>query len=98
MTLLQCKNVDDEAATVGKLITDLHKSGKYCWGDFAILYRLRNVSPPFEKLLKALSVPYAAVGKVSLTDREEVKDILVCAQFTLGGSYSYSLTSAHRRI
>lgn len=97
VTVLQCKNTDEESAVVAKLISDLHKTGKYRWGDIAILYRLRNVSPPFEKQLKNRSIPYTAVGKVSLTEREEIKDILVRkpAMFTMHSFLTYTLLPLH---
>jgi superfamily I DNA/RNA helicase len=47
------------------------------WGDMAVLFRIRNVASDFEKQLKELGIPFTAVGKVPLADREEVKDILV---------------------
>src|SRR5690349_16112210 len=73
----ECKTAEQEALVVVHQILEMQRSGKYRWGDIAILYRLRNIAPLFEAKLKEHSIPHANVSKLALTDRAEVKDVLV---------------------
>lgn len=74
--LVEAENEDDEARLFATLIQQMMATKGYSYHDFAILYRTNAQSLPFERTLRALSIPYQVVGGLRFYERKEVKDLL----------------------
>ncbi|MBQ7315097.1 MAG: UvrD-helicase domain-containing protein [Clostridia bacterium] len=51
-------------------------SGKWHYGDFAVLYRLNELARSLESTFAKRGIPYRVLGSQRFTDRKEIKDIL----------------------
>jgi DNA helicase-2/ATP-dependent DNA helicase PcrA len=66
----------EEADYVARDIVQGVRSGKYHYGDYAVLYRTNAQSRLFEERFIVSNIPYKIVGGVNFYSRKEVKDIL----------------------
>ncbi len=51
-------------------------SGKWHYGDFAVLYRINELARSLESTFAKRGIPYRVLGSQRFTDRKEIKDIL----------------------
>lgn len=72
----QAESEDDEAQWIANRIANLHRGGKYRWGDVAVFYRTNSQSRALEEALFRGGVPYRVIGGTRFYDRREVKDAL----------------------
>ncbi|OXB94878.1 hypothetical protein B9L23_08425 [Parageobacillus galactosidasius] len=73
--IVELENEYQEAAYIGAAMKQLVMSGKYQWGDFAILYRNGFQSAPFEQIFVHNFIPFKVFGGTSFFEREEIKDL-----------------------
>jgi DNA helicase II / ATP-dependent DNA helicase PcrA len=73
--VIELENEHQEAAYIGAVMKQLVMSGKYQWGDFAILYRNGFQSAPFEQIFVHNFIPFKVIGGNSFFEKEEIKDI-----------------------
>jgi DNA helicase II / ATP-dependent DNA helicase PcrA len=73
--IVELENEYQEAAYIGAAMKQLVMSGKYQWGDFAILYRNGFQSAPFEQIFVHNFIPFKVIGGTSFFEREEIKDL-----------------------
>ncbi len=66
----------EEADYVARDILSGTKSGKYHYGDYAVLYRTNAQSRLFEERFITSNIPYKIVGGVNFYARKEIKDLL----------------------
>lgn len=69
-------NPEIEAETVANRIHALRRQYKYDWEDFAVLYRINNLSKSVEMAMRSAGIPYRIVGGFSFFDRREIKTAL----------------------
>lgn len=65
-----------EADFVARKIQDLILEKGYCFGDFAIFYRVNAQSRVIEDQLRINGIPYVIVGGLRFYERKEIKDII----------------------
>lgn len=68
--------VENEADEVAKEIEKLVKSGKYDFGDFAILVRANDHAEPFGRALLRHNLPYQFLGPGRLFRQPEIVDLI----------------------
>ena len=66
----------EEADYVARDILSGTKSGRYHYGDYAVLYRTNAQSRLFEDRFITSNIPYKIVGGVNFYARKEIKDLL----------------------
>ena len=66
----------EEADYVARDILSGTKSGRYHYGDYAVLYRTNAQSRLFEERFITSNIPYKIVGGVNFYARKEIKDLL----------------------
>ncbi len=66
----------EEADYIARDIQRKVQSGKYKYGDCAILYRTNAQSRLFEEQFVVKSIPYKIIGGVNFYARKEIKDLL----------------------
>ena len=66
----------EEADYVARDILSGTKSGRYHYGDYAVLYRTNAQSRLFEERFIISNIPYKIVGGVNFYARKEIKDLL----------------------
>ena len=54
----------------------LIRSGKFTYGDMAVLYRTNTQSRVFEEMLIKSGISYSMVGGVKFYDRKEIRDVM----------------------
>lgn len=87
------KSKDDrlEAKNIAKEISKLVDSGKYCYKDVAILYRMNALSRLLEEELINSRIPYTIYGGLKFYDRKEIKDILAYLKLIVNPSDDVAL-------
>ena len=88
-----CSDEREEARWVTTQISDLMRSGEYCYGDVAIFYRTHAQSRVLEEALRAAHspIPHALVGGVRFYDRAEVRDLIAYLRVMLNTDDDLSL-------
>ncbi|MCP5305560.1 MAG: DNA helicase Rep [Chromatiaceae bacterium] len=76
LRMISCRDEDDEAERVVSEIIRQRFSSSAAFADFAILYRGNHQARPFEKALRAHSIPYFISGGTSFFARSEIKDLM----------------------
>ena len=66
----------DEARFVVEQAQMLIRSGKFTYGDMAVLYRTNTQSRVFEEMLIKSGISYSMVGGVKFYDRKEIRDVM----------------------
>ena len=66
----------DEARFVVEQAQQLIRSGKFCYGDMAVLYRTNTQSRVFEEMLIKSGISYSMVGGIKFYDRKEIRDVM----------------------
>lgn len=66
----------EEADFVARNIQAGVRTGKYGYGDYAVLYRTNAQSRLFEERFLVANIPYKIVGGVNFYARKEIKDLL----------------------
>lgn len=74
---------EEEVLHIARTIKDLYLKGAFEYKDFAILYRINNLSRPIEEALRSEGLPYRIVGGVSFYHRKEIKDIIAYMRLIL---------------
>jgi len=74
--VLICRDETHEAERVAGELLHGHVTKGRRYGDCAILYRGNHQARPFEKALRAMSIPYFLSGGTSFFARTEVKDVM----------------------
>ncbi len=83
-----------EGYHVAEIITELSKTKKYSYSDFAILYRTNAQSRVMEESLRKYNIPYKVFGGLSFYQRKEIKDAIAYLRLILNNND----TEALRRI
>jgi superfamily I DNA/RNA helicase len=76
VTVVACRDAEDEAQTVMERIVGLLASGKAKPSDCAVIFRTNAQSRPFEDALRRQRLRYVVVGGMRFYDRKEVRDLL----------------------
>jgi DNA helicase-2/ATP-dependent DNA helicase PcrA len=66
----------DEARFVVEQAQALIRSGRFSYGDMAVLYRTNTQSRVFEEMLIKSGISYSMVGGVKFYDRKEIRDVM----------------------
>lgn len=66
----------DEARFVVEQAQQLIRSGRFSYGDMAVLYRVNTQSRVFEEMLIKSGISYSMVGGVKFYDRKEIRDVM----------------------
>ncbi len=66
----------DEARFVVEQAQMLIRSGRFTYGDMAVLYRTNTQSRVFEEMLIKSGISYSMVGGVKFYDRKEIRDVM----------------------
>ena len=66
----------DEARFVVEQAQMLIRSGRFSYGDMAVLYRTNTQSRVFEEMLIKSGISYSMVGGVKFYDRKEIRDVM----------------------
>ena len=66
----------DEARFVVEQAQRLIRSGRFSYGDMAVLYRTNTQSRVFEEMLIKSGISYSMVGGVKFYDRKEIRDVM----------------------
>lgn len=66
----------EEAEIVAREIYDLVGSGKYRYGDFAVLTRLNALTYPFEEKFLSYNIPHRIFGGFKFFERAEIKNVI----------------------
>ncbi len=76
ITVRECDTVDAECRFIIDTVLHrvVHERRKY--SDFAVLYRLNEISRGLETALAKSGIPYRLLGGMRFYDRKEIKDIL----------------------
>ncbi len=83
----------DEVEYISKKILKLTRQG-YKFSDFAILYRMNNLSRMFEDNFLSKHIPYGIVGNTSFYKRREIKDFIAYLRMILSSSDFFSFERA----
>lgn len=75
VTVIPCKNGEEEGKKVAEKIEELHKSGRK-YKDIALLYRAHFVTRNLEEGLIKREIPYVIYSGAQFFDRMEIKDAL----------------------
>jgi DNA helicase-2/ATP-dependent DNA helicase PcrA len=76
ITLLRAANDRGESSAIVNTIKQMVCNEKYCYDDFAILYRSNWLSRSLEEELRREFIPYRIYGGTNFYQRKEVKDLL----------------------
>lgn len=77
----ECRNNQDEAVQVVKIIKTLQKHMSYCLSDIAILYRMSFLSRALEETFLRNNIQYEMVGGTPFYARKEIKDVMGYLRF-----------------
>lgn len=83
----------DEVEYISKKILKLTRKG-YKFSDFAVLYRMNNLSRMFEDNFLSKHIPYGIVGNTSFYKRREIKDFIAYLRMILSSSDFFSFERA----
>ena len=83
----------DEVEYISKQILKLTRKG-YKFSDFAVLYRMNNLSRMFEDNFLSKHIPYGIVGNTSFYKRREIKDFIAYLRMILSSSDFFSFERA----
>lgn len=83
----------DEVEYISKQILKLSRKG-YKYSDFAVLYRMNNLSRMFEDNFISKHIPYGIVGNTSFYKRREIKDFIAYLRMILSSSDFFSFERA----
>ncbi len=83
----------DEVEYISKQILKLTRKG-YKYSDFAVLYRMNNLSRMFEDNFLSKHIPYGIVGNTSFYKRREIKDFIAYLRMILSSSDFFSFERA----
>ena len=72
----KCETHNAEAQYVVDKISELVQTGKYGFGDFAVLYRNNAQSNTLETVFAKSAIPYRILGGTRFYDRKEIKDVV----------------------
>lgn len=81
----------EEAAFVASVVNEWISKGKYCYSDFAVIYRINAQSRPFEETFIRWGIPYRVVGSLRFYERKEVKDIIAYLRILVNPADEVSL-------
>jgi DNA helicase-2/ATP-dependent DNA helicase PcrA len=71
-----CQDEHDEAATVARMLRELHERHQIGWNSMAIFYRINALSRVMEDALRRGGMPYVMARGVEFYNRKEIKDVL----------------------
>jgi superfamily I DNA/RNA helicase len=80
VTVLACKDSEDEANAVVERIIGLVASDKAKPADCAVIFRTNAQSRPFEDVLRRHRMRYVVIGGMRFYDRKEVRDLVAYLQ------------------
>jgi superfamily I DNA/RNA helicase len=80
VTVLACKDAEDEANAVVERIIGLVASDKAKPADCAVIFRTNAQSRPFEDVLRRHRMRYVVIGGMRFYDRKEVRDLVAYLQ------------------
>ena len=80
VTVLACKDSEDEANAVVERIIGLVASDKAKAADCAVIFRTNAQSRPFEDVLRRHRLRYVIIGGMRFYDRKEVRDLVAYLQ------------------
>jgi DNA helicase-2/ATP-dependent DNA helicase PcrA len=80
VTVLACKDAEDEANAVVERIIGLVASDKAKAADCAVIFRTNAQSRPFEDVLRRHRMRYVVIGGMRFYDRKEVRDLVAYLQ------------------
>lgn len=83
----------DEVEYISKKILKLTRQG-YKFSDFAVLYRMNNLSRMYEDNFLSKHIPYGIVGNTSFYKRREIKDFIAYLRMILSSSDFFSFERA----
>jgi len=83
----------DEVEYISKQILKLTRKG-FKYSDFAVLYRMNNLSRMFEDNFISKHIPYGIVGNTSFYKRREIKDFISYLRMILSSSDFFSFERA----
>ena len=83
----------DEVEYISKQILKLVRKG-FEYRDFAVLYRMNNLSRMFEDNFISKHIPYGIVGNTSFYKRREIKDFIAYLRMILSSSDFFSFERA----
>ena len=86
ITVRECETADEECRFIIDTVLHrvVHERRKY--SDFAVLYRLNEISRALETALAKSGIPYRLLGGMRFYDRKEIKDILAYLYLILNPS------------
>lgn len=83
----------DEVEYISKTILKLNRQG-YKFSDFAVLYRMNNLSRMYEDNFLSKHIPYGIVGNTSFYKRREIKDFIAYLRMILSSTDFFSFERA----
>lgn len=83
-------NEAEEAIYIVNSMRELFLTGRYSYGDFAVLYRMNSQLRPLEEALKKEAIPYKVLSSRSFYQRSEIRDALAYARVVLNPDDSVS--------
>ncbi len=78
--LHQCDDQNAEAVYIIDTINRAVASGKNCYRDFAVLYRVNAQLNAIERAFARSGMPYRVLGGMRFNDRKEIRDIIAYLQ------------------
>lgn len=79
-----------EAYFVADQIRQLTASGKFRFGDIAVLYRMNALSRTVESALREQGIPYRVLGGQRFYERKEIKDVIAYLRLIISASDEYA--------
>lgn len=79
-----------EAYFVAEQIHKLIASGKFRYGDIAVLYRMNALSRTMESALREQRIPYRVLGGQRFYERKEIRDVMAYLRLILSSSDEYA--------
>jgi len=74
--VILCQDEHDEAATVARMMKELHDQQNIGWNGMAVFYRINALSRVMEDALRRAGMPYVMARGVEFYNRKEIKDVL----------------------
>ncbi len=79
-----------EAYYVAEQVHKLVRSGKYRYGDIAVLYRMNALSRTVESALREQRIPYRVLGGQRFYERKEIRDVMAYLRLIISSSDEYA--------